>query len=38
MPEAMRRERQLKRGRTRKDTKARLIKNFPREKLLPFVE
>ncbi|MFQ5962521.1 MAG: GIY-YIG nuclease family protein [Candidatus Methylomirabilales bacterium] len=36
--EAMRRERQFKRGRTRKETKERLIKNFPREKLLPFLE
>ena len=36
--EAMRRERQLKGGRTRKDTKERLIKRFPREKLLPFLE
>ena len=36
--EAMRRERQLKNGRTRKETKERLIRNFPGEKLLPFME
>ena len=32
--EAMKRERQFKRGRTRKETKERLIKNFPGEKFL----
>jgi len=36
--EAMKRERQFKRGRTRKETKERLIKNFPIEKILPFLE
>ena len=36
--EAMRRERQFKGGRTRKETRERLIRDFPREKLLPFVE
>ena len=36
--EAMRRERQLKNGRTRKETKEKLIRNSPREKLLPFLE
>jgi predicted GIY-YIG superfamily endonuclease len=36
--EAMKRERQFKAGRTRKETKERLIKSFPREKLLPFLE
>jgi predicted GIY-YIG superfamily endonuclease len=36
--EAMKRERQFKSGRTRKETRERLISNFPREKLLPFLE
>lgn len=36
--EAMRRERQLKNGRTRKETKEKLIQNFDREKLLSFQE
>ena len=36
--DAMRRERQLKNGRTRKKTKEKLIQDFPRAKLLPFQE
>jgi putative endonuclease len=36
--EAMRRERQIKNGRTRKKTKEKLIRDFPREKIVPFLE
>jgi len=36
--DAMKRERQLKNGRTRKETKEKMIRNFPKEKLLPFLE
>ncbi len=35
---AMKRERQFKNGRTRKETKEKLIRNFPKERLLPFLE
>ena len=36
--EAMKRERQFKNGRTRKETKEKLLRNFPKENLIPFME
>jgi predicted GIY-YIG superfamily endonuclease len=36
--ESMQRERQLKNGRTRKETKEKLIRSFPKERLMPFME
>ena len=36
--EAMQRERRLKNGRTRKETKEKLIRSFPKERLMPFME
>ena len=36
--DAMKRERQFKNGRTRKETKEKLIRNFDKENLAPFME